>query len=686
MLWQHEEYKFMKTKLLFTFFFIFIGISNHAKPKLDPTATMTLINSTVCKGTSTNITITGTPNSTVTISSYSSIPYRVALSIGPTGTGIFTTPPLYETTSYTLENIRLMGSTINTYIGQTVTITVISGGCPTLSTSPTNSTTCNSGECRTLTATVPVINSTTSYSVTAIPFCPEADYPSQTVNEVSINQNDDTWSPVISLPFNFSFFNQNYNSCQIGTNGVLTFNPQTAGSTCDYEMNGLNIPNAQFVHKNSIFGVFQDTDTRISNQASPSDVSVNWTIQGTYPCRKLIVNFYQLGLFQCNQSLGTQNYQIVLHEVSNIIDVYIQNRSQCTAWENGAGVVGVINTDGTLGYTPPLRNTNDTWTAANEAWRFTPNGANIPVNVQWFESGNPLSIGPSVTVCPTASTTYTVEASFQVNGIPYVLSAPSNTINVVQDITQSPMDLNVCYDPTEVYTIDLTSNDAVILGTAHPDDYEIQYFTSLENAQNFAQPITNPANFTFSQDQTVYAGIQYNSYGCIIAKPFSLTISAPVNAPSGISPQTLYQGQTLADVVVTGDTIQWYDAPDGGNLLPISTVLQNNFTYYATQSVNSCESRMTQSFRLVIVVNLGTDDFGKNSFNFYPNPTSDILNLTSSLSDVKLYIFNTLSQKMETRILNAGSNTIDLSNFTAGIYLFQLSLEGKSKTYKVVKN
>ncbi|MGC4039928.1 MAG: T9SS type A sorting domain-containing protein [Flavobacterium sp.] len=675
----------MKQKLLFSLLLALIGVASYA----DPTAAFTTTNITVCPGNSAQIIITGTPNITATITTPSVIPNTITINIGPAGTGTFTTPILYETTSFTLLKIRLIGSNVDTYINQTTTVTVISSGCPSIATDfdPSNLViNCNPGQCRTFTATPTTVASTTSYGVSSIPFCPEPIYPGQTVNQVDVTQTDDVWSSPIALPFNFSFFNQNYNSCQISTNGILTFNAQTPNTAAGYQMNGLDVPNAQFIHKNAIFGVFQDTDTRTFNQASPNDVSVNWVIQGTYPCRKLIVNFHHLGLFECNQALGTQDYQIVLHEVSNIIDVYVQNRARCASWENGAGVVGIINASGTLGYTPPGRNTNDSWAATNEAWRFSPSGPNVPMTVQWYEGMTPVGSGPTITVCPTVTSSYFVESSFQISGIPYVITSSTKTIVVNEDQTESPADLNVCYDPTEIYTVDLTANTTAILASVDPNQYEVKYFTNLEDAQNYANPINEPANFAFTQNQTIYAGIVNYSYDCIYVKSFNIGITPLVAAPIGESPQTLFAGQTLADVVVTGTNIQWYDAPQDGNLLPITTVLQNGATYYATQSVNNCESRMAQSFRLVIVVNLGTDEFDNNAFSLYPNPASNLVTLTSAIADVKLDIFNILGQKMENRILNNGSNTIDLSNFTSGVYLFQMSMGGKTKTYKIVKN
>jgi len=682
----------MKQKLLFSFLLFALAITVNAKAvekTTDPIVTVSG-NNPVCPGNSAYITITAPANCTLEINEYPIIPYITTIIIGTAGTGTFVMPMLNHSVTLTITKLRYIFYPFEEVdLNIPIVITVIPNGCPSpFSVSSDNSDTiCNIGECRTLTATPSSIPSTASYAVSSIPYCPQAPMTDPSYNYVNLNSQEDVWSDVVDLPFNFSFFDQNYTACQIGTNGVISFNPQIPLDNCEFRLNSLSIPDTQFVHKNAIFGVFQDTGTNTTNGESPADVAVSWKIIGDSPCRKLIANFYHMGLYQCNQSEGLQNYQIVLYETSNIIDVYIQNRTLCPDWENGAGVVGIINNTGSLGYTPPGRNTGS-WTASNEAWRFTPNGPDVPMTIQWSNGTSVIGSGPSITVCPTVITSYIAEAVYNINGAIYTANA-HKTINVMPaDNTDAPVDINVCFDPSESYFADLTSNTPIILAANNPNYYEINYFTSFEDAQNYVNPITDPAHFAVTQNQVIYAGIQSLNYDCIIVKSFNITISGPVNAPSGISPQTLYEGQTLADVVVTGSNIQWYDAPEGGNLLPISTVLQNGTTYYATQSVNNCESRSIHSFRLAILVQtvLNNDEFNNDTFNFHPNPTTDILTLTSTLPNVRLIIFNTLPQKISDMVLGNGANIINLSNFASGVYLFQLSSEGKTKTYRVIKN
>ena len=72
-------------------------------------------------------------------------------------------------------------------------------------------------------------------------------------------------------------------------------------------------------------------------------------------------------------------------------------------------------------------------------------------------------------------------------------------------------------------------------------------------------------------------------------------------APTGAASQSFPTGATVADLVATGAGIQWYLFPDGPfTALDPSTLLTDGTTYYATQTVGSCES----TGRLAVTVTL----------------------------------------------------------------------------------
>ena len=82
--------------------------------------------------------------------------------------------------------------------------------------------------------------------------------------------------------------------------------------------------------------------------------------------------------------------------------------------------------------------------------------------------------------------------------------------------------------------------------------------------------------------------------GCESSSRFDVTVSinSTPPVPTGISPQTFCTGSltTVADLVATGTAIQWYLFSIGGSPLPTTTVLGNGIHYYASQTINGCES------------------------------------------------------------------------------------------------
>jgi gliding motility-associated-like protein len=75
----------------------------------------------------------------------------------------------------------------------------------------------------------------------------------------------------------------------------------------------------------------------------------------------------------------------------------------------------------------------------------------------------------------------------------------------------------------------------------------------------------------------------------------NVTVSVVINdtpAPTASASQEFCDSATVADLVATGTTIQWYDAATGGSPLDATTALVDGEDYYATQTdgTTNCES------------------------------------------------------------------------------------------------
>jgi hypothetical protein len=103
------------------------------------------------------------------------------------------------------------------------------------------------------------------------------------------------------------------------------------------------------------------------------------------------------------------------------------------------------------------------------------------------------------------------------------------------------------------------------------------------------------ANITKLEHNTIYYAAQKTAC-CESEERTPVTILLDgLPSPTAQSPQTICGGKivTLADLIITGVGIKWYDAPVLGNeLLPSESVSSGK--YYASQNVEDCESPRTE--------------------------------------------------------------------------------------------
>jgi autotransporter-associated beta strand protein len=101
-----------------------------------------------------------------------------------------------------------------------------------------------------------------------------------------------------------------------------------------------------------------------------------------------------------------------------------------------------------------------------------------------------------------------------------------------------------------------------------------------------------------------YSVTAKNSGGCISTATVKTIDAQPTlpSAPTGNSAQSFCSGSspTVAGLSASGTAIQWYANPSGGSALNSLTPLTNGTHYYASQTVNGCES----TSRFDVTVNL----------------------------------------------------------------------------------
>jgi hypothetical protein len=549
---------------------------------------------------------------------------------------------------------------------------------------------CSPGQCTELTATYFPGKSTSSYEVNTIPYAPTFPFTGGTL----INANfDDTWSSVVNLPFSFSFFNTNYTQILVGSNGLITFGTSTYSPNgfCNWNFSQ-TIPNATFPVKNAIYGVYQDTNISSPPVTNPLIQNVNYYVLDSgvnaAPNRVFIANFNELPAFSCDATNGLQTSQIVLHETTNIIEILINKRTPCTTWIAGNGLVGIQNSAGTLAYVPPGRNTGS-WSATNEAWRFTPTGAST-TQLNWRINGVFMNSAPNpLSICPTENQEIAAVVAYT-NGTQtsYITDILDYNLLVETPAFTEPADITICSTQNPIQVADLSSNTELILNGLTTSDFEIRYYENPDDASNLTTNyIQTPSVYELDASRTLYASIESYTTGCVYVKPFQVIVIPYLTAPTGPGTQNFTAGQTLADLTINGTGIVWYSAPIGGTSLPDNTPLTDNNTYFAAQSIGGCESRNTLSNRLAIttLLVLDTPIFTAKTVKIKPNPVVDVVHIESNVQIEKVQIFSLEGREVFSELGPFNSTTVDVRNLNAGVYFIALSAKSGKVTQKIIK-
>ncbi|MCF0209905.1 MAG: gliding motility-associated C-terminal domain-containing protein [Bacteroidales bacterium] len=228
---------------------------------------------------------------------------------------------------------------------------------------------------------------------------------------------DDCWSKQFSLsynnptppgvpPFSFYFYDRDYTGVSVSSNCNLHFirgaaditnyvTPETATSAGDYKYCPY-----------SYSAAFPDSRTMMSSYANPTLNGVSgpfhdiyfggnsqypghmyFQVVGEYPCRKIVLSYYQVPLYGNTSLLAT--HMMVLYETTNVIEFYLKDKPKETSTNDGKAVLGIQNHDGTQACAITnngngVSYNNTVWEAYNEAWRIKPTGQ-LAFDLNWYK-------------------------------------------------------------------------------------------------------------------------------------------------------------------------------------------------------------------------------------------------------------------------------------------------------------
>jgi gliding motility-associated-like protein len=412
-----------------------------------------------------------------------------------------------------------------------------------------------------------------------------------TGTNVIVNQ-DDVWSGLVNIGFNFCFFGNTYNRLVIGANGLVSFNTAYAGAYCPWSFTG-GIPDAG-KPINSIMGAYCDVDPSVGY--SPN--RINYYTEGTAPCRRFVINFYRIPMFSgsCNSMLFTT--QIVLHEGYNIVDVIVTNKPYCSSWNGGRSIIGIQNAAGNLAFAAPGQNPA-TSAFSNRVYRFYPNG-NLLQTINWTEGGTIVSntADLSVPVCPTSTRTFVSNLTMsKCDGSTFtVRDTMIVNINAKPAANAGPDRSLSCITPN------ITLGSPAVAGNT----YSWSPAGGLSNP-NIAQPTTSTPN-------TYYLTVTNNTTLCVNRDTVTISpLRYPVaNAGTDATITCANPNVTIGTPAVAGHTYSWSPTTglDDPNKAQPSASLANTYTLTIRNDTTGCthtDAVLVSIDTLRPTANAGTD-------------------------------------------------------------------------------
>ncbi len=287
-----------------------------------------------------------------------------------------------------------------------------------------------------------------------------------------------------------------------------------------------------------------------------------------------------------------------------------------------------------------------------------------------------VKIKLTVNGCPSPATTATVDVPPNAPALPlFAIAQPSSCVNPLGTITISSTENQYSFDNGVSYSSNATSGllspgiyllkvknsagceSATVLATINvPADTPKKPTATVQqiDCTNPSAKITineNAAQYSIDdgiswQNSNAFTGLLPKTYlikiknalGCesvatsIVINIFNIPTPKPlVNTSQSFCVQ---QNATVANITATGTNILWYSTISGGNSIPNNTALSNGNIYYATQTINFCESERTPVFVNIITT---AAPIGNSVQTFCISQNATLTHLLVSGTQIKWY-------------------------------------------------
>lgn len=533
---------------------------------------------------------------------------------------------------------------------------------------------CVQSACTTISVSLPdirqTVNAANAYVVASTPFANAQPFTLPNPTQILVSQ-DDRYSGVINLPFEFCYYGNKFTQIVVGANGTVSFNTNLANQTSGYEIcnffnqvstlpksnDNLNFP------KNTIFALFHDIDPSIN---TPAGQTIEWQLLGTAPCRKMVINWKNVAHYGCNSITST--FQCVLNENTNVIEVFVKEKPVCNNWNCGVGIIGIQNSTGTFATTAPNRNAT-VWTTNNnssEGWIFIPNGPSLLQNnqISLFGANNNLiqTITAPTGVNGVINATFSTPVCVNNTNSPqkYYVQAnynpcSGNNLQVKDSITLSLT--NITAPPTVVTPVQYCLNATAAPLTAAGSN--LKWYTAANSNTPLPSAPTPNTNVvgttTYWVSQTVNNCESEKTPIQVIVNP-KYVDTLQVSICQGASYQFNNNNYTTSTFVTANfQSINGCDSIVHLNLIVKPKV-------YDTQNISICETQLPYNWNNIIVTGGGNNVATFITTGF--NQCDSIITLNLLVKDtIHVLVYDTICQSQlpynwNGYTLNSGGNNI----------------------------
>jgi len=149
---------------------------------------------------------------------------------------------------------------------------------------------------------------------------------------------------------------------------------------------------------------------------------------------------------------------------------------------------------------------------------------------------------------------------------------------------------------------------------------------------------------------------------------------------------TPFQWNGTSNIVIF---VEWYrpSTPTADITWGRSTDASTNATRVGSTSLDALVMLVNGNRPLVqlTITGLGTDESATSTFKLYPNPTKDILFLTSEKNITKYVMYNATGETIKEDDFQVTAGELDVSNLSSGLYYIKVFSDDETAVLKWIK-